>query len=85
MDNLKKKELKYALLSVQTTTLPEYTFSYTHKARVQKGYSEILGGMEVLAVDNLVYRDTQQKPNGTTHKMECHLKLNHGKIKVGVV
>jgi len=67
--------------------LPEYAFWYIRiaSAHIQKGYSEILDGVGVLAVDNLAYRDTQQKPNSTTHKMECHLKLNHSKIKIGVV
>lgn len=37
----------------------EYAFWYIHKAaaQFQKGYSEILDGIEVLAVDNWVYRD----------------------------
>lgn len=67
--------------------LPKYAFwcIYVATAQVQKGYSEILDGVGVLTLDNLVYRDTQHKPNSTTHKMECHLKLNHNKIKIGVV
>lgn len=38
----------------------EYTFWYIQiaAAQVQKGYSETLDGVEVLAVDNWVYRDT---------------------------